>query len=421
MTTTTSTINNLERTSPTRRIVMGIVFLLISAAIWFLFIRSLEPGVQTTFKMIPGGSGQNIPDWVFSTLPMLNVLAGVSLVAGGYQLARGFRKQTTLVLGLVAGIFVFAFLTWATADASLNLAGLIRSALVKAVPLTLGALSGVLCERSGVVNIAIEGMMLTGAFVSALVGSVTNIWLGLFAAVLAGGLLAAVLAVLSIKYKTDQIIAGTIINIFATGLTSFLSAKFLQVYQNLNDPGRFPTIEIPLLSDIPFFGPILFRHNMFVYAVYIFLILITVGLYYTRWGLRTRSVGEHPKAADTLGINVFRTRYVSVILGGFMAGFGGAYFTLGSVGRFDEVMTAGRGFIGLAAMIFGNWNPFGSFSAGLLFGFFDALASKLAILKVPIPSEIMLMFPYLATMVILAGVVGRGQMPAADGQPYEKE
>jgi simple sugar transport system permease protein len=279
----------------------------------------------------------------------------------------------------------------------------------------------VLCERSGVVNIAIEGMMLTGAFVSAFVGSVSNIWIGLLAAVLAGGILAAGLAVLAIKYKTDQIIAGTIINIFATGITSFLSAKFLQVYQNLNDPGRFPTIEIPLLSDIPFLGPILFEHNMFVYAVYIFIILITVALYYTRWGLRTRSVGEHPKAADTLGINVFRTRYVSVILGGFMAGFGGAYFTLGSVGRFDELMTAGRGFIGLAAMIFGNWNPVGSFSAGLLFGFFDALATKMAILKVAIPSEVMLMFPYLATMVILAGVVGRGQMPAADGQPYEKE
>jgi len=318
-------------------------------------------------------------------------------------------------------MFIFAFLTWATADGSLNLAGLIRSALVKAVPLTLGALSGVLCERSGVVNIAIEGMMLTGAFVAALVGSLTNIWIGLLAAVLSGGFLALILAILSIKYKTEKIIAGTVINIFATGITSFLSARFLQKYQELNNPGRFPTIEVPILSDIPFIGPIFFQHNLFVYAVFIFLFVITIALYYTKWGLRTRSVGEHPKAADTLGINVFRTRYVSVILGGFMAGFGGAYFTLGSVGRFDELMTAGRGFIGLAAMIFGNWNPFGSFSAGLLFGFFDALASKLAILKVPIPSEIMLMFPYLATMIILAGVVGRGQMPAADGQPYEKE
>jgi general nucleoside transport system permease protein len=416
-----TTSKNINMISPSRRRTMGIIFIAIAILIWVLFSRTLEPGLDTSYRMVPGGSDQIFPDWVFSTIPMLNSLAGISLLLGGYQLARGFKKRTNLVLGLVGGMFIFAFLTWAAADGSLNLAGLLRTTLIKSVPITLGALSGILCERSGVVNIAIEGMMLTGSFVAALVGSLTNIWIGLFAAILTGGLMAALLAVLSIKYKTNQIIAGTVINIFATGLTSFLSAKFLQKYQELNNPGRFPTIDIPILSDIPLLGPLLFDHNIFVYALYVFIIVITISLYYTRWGLRTRSVGEHPKAADTLGINVFRTRYVSVILGGFMAGFGGAYFTLGSVGRFDEVMTAGRGFIGLAAMIFGNWNPFGSFSAGLLFGFFDALASKMSILKVPIPGEIMSMFPYVATMVILAGVVGRGQMPAADGTPYEKE
>ncbi len=413
--------NNLTYVSPTRQRVMGVVFLGIGLGLWLLFARGVDPEALTTYRLTPGGTAQELPNWVFPTLPMLNFLIIFSIGLGAYQLVRGFGKRTNLVLGLVTTFFIFGFLSWATSGGSLNLAGLFRSALVKAVPLTIGALSGVLCERSGVVNIAIEGMMLTGAFVGAFVGSVTNLWIGLLAAVLAGGVLAAVLAVLSIKYKTDQIIAGTVINIFATGITSFLSAKFLQKYQYLNDPGRFPTIKIPVLSDIPFIGPILFQHNMFVYALYFFLIALTVGLFYTRWGLRTRSVGEHPKAADTLGINVYRTRYISVILGGFMAGFGGAYFTLGSVGRFDEVMTAGRGFIGLAAMIFGNWHPIGSFGAGLLFGFFDALSAKVAILKVPIPSEIMLMFPYLATMIALAGVVGRGQMPAADGQPYEKE
>ncbi len=419
--TTTTMNNSAEFVSPTRRRVMGIIFLVLGITIWLMFARGIEPGAETTFRLTPGGSSQQLPNWVFASIPMLNVLSVICIALGGYQLARGFGKRTNLMLGIAVLTFLFGFLTWATSGGSLNLAGLLRSALVKAVPLTLGALSGVLCERSGVVNIAIEGMMLTGAFTGAFVGSVTNIWFGLLAAIASGALLAWILAVLSIKYKTDQIIAGTVINIFATGITSFLSAKFLQKYQDLNDPGRFPTIEIPLLSDIPFIGPIMFQHNMFVYALYIFLIALTIALYYTRWGLRTRSVGEHPKAADTLGINVFKTRYLSVILGGCMAGFGGAYFTLGSVGRFDEVMTAGRGFIGLAAMIFGNWNPFGSFGAGLLFGFFDALSAKLAILKVPIPSEVMLMFPYLATMVALAGVVGRGQMPAADGQPYDKE
>jgi simple sugar transport system permease protein len=273
-----------------------------------------------------------------------------------------------------------------------------------------------------VVNIAIEGMMLGGAMVGTIVGSLTHsLWLGLLGSVLTGMLLAWVHAVLSIKYKINQIVSGTVINIFATGITSYIPAKFLQEYQELNNPGIFPPWEVPLLSKIPFVGPILFAHNMFVYAMFIFLIVIHVALFYTRWGLRLRSVGEHPKAADTLGINVFRTRYMAVLLGGMMAGFAGGYFTLGSVGRFDEVMTAGRGFISLAAMIFGNWMPFGSFGAGLLFGFADSLASKMAILGVQIPSQFMLMSPYIATMVVLAGVVGRGQMPAADGTPYEKE
>ena len=227
--------------------------------------------------------------------------------------------------------------------------------------------------------------------------------------------------VLSIKYKTDQIVSGTVINIFATGFTSYVDAKFLQVYQDLNSAGIFPRWNLPVLSKIPFFGPILFENNLFVYALFIFLIVLTIALFYTRWGLRLRSVGEHPRAADTLGINVIRTRYMAVILGGMMAGFAGGYFTLGSVGRFDEVMTAGKGFIGLAAMIFGNWTPVGSFGAGMLFGFADALASKIAILGVRIPSQFLLMAPYVVTMIVLAGVVGRGQMPAADGQPYEKE
>jgi simple sugar transport system permease protein len=407
--------------SNTRQRVMGIIFLLVAAFIWIYFLGSLESGALTTFRMSPGGVENPLPNWQFTTANALNILASLGAAIGAYQLVRGFGPRTNLVLGGIAGMFIFAFLSWAASGGSLNMAGLLQSTLVRAVPITLGALSGVLCERAGVVNIAIEGMMLSGAMMGALIGSLTNIWIGLIGAILTGALLALIHAVLSIKYKTDQIISGTVINIFATGMTSFISAKFMQKYQNLNNPGIFPPIEVPVLSDIPFLGPILFNHNLFFYATIFFLVLLHVAFFYTRWGLRVRSVGEHPKAADTLGINVFRTRYMSVILGGMMAGFGGAYFTLGSVGRFDEVMTAGRGFIGLAAMIFGNWKPFGSFGAGLLFGFADTLASKLAILGIPIPSEFLLMAPYLATMVVLAGVVGRGQMPAADGTPYEKE
>jgi simple sugar transport system permease protein len=345
----------------------------------------------------------------------------MAAVLGGVQLARGFRRWTNLVLSFVVFFFVFGFLVWATAGKSLNLAGLLSTTLSKAVPLTLGALSGILCERSGIVNIAIEGMMLIGALVGALVGSLAGLWVGLLAAIASGALMGLLLAVLSIRYKTNQIIAGTVLNILALGLTSYISSKFMQPFPELNNSGTFSSFAIPVLSDIPLIGPLLFEHNIFVYAMFAFLIILHVGLFNTKWGLRMRAVGEHPKAADTLGIDVFKTRYMSVVLGGMMAGFAGAYFTLGSVGRFDEVMTAGRGFIALAAMIFGNWTPFGSFGAGLLFGFADSLASRLAILRIPVPSEFLLMAPYIATMIVLAGVVGRGHAPAAEGVPYEKE
>jgi simple sugar transport system permease protein len=342
-------------------------------------------------------------------------------VLGGYQLARGFGRRTGLVLSLVGVMFVFAFLSWAASGGMLNLAGMLRVMFIRSVPLTLGALSGILCERAGVVNIAIEGMMLTAAMIGTIVGSVSTTWVGLLGAVITGGLLGLVHAVMAIKYRTDQIISGTVINIFAVGITSFVSAKFMQPYPEINDPGIFSAYEIPVLGQIPFLGPILFRHNIFVYAMFILVIALTFLLFNTRWGLRLRSVGEHPKAADTLGIDVFKTRYMAVILGGMMAGFAGAYFTLGSVGRFDQMMTAGRGFIALAAMIFGNWTPVGALAAGLLFGFSDSLAASLAVLRVSIPSEFLLMTPYVITMLVLAGVVGRGQMPAADGTPYEKE
>jgi simple sugar transport system permease protein len=362
-----------------------------------------------------------VDDWEFNSVKALEILAFACAALGGFQLARGFGRRTGMAVSLVGAMLVFAFLSWAGSGGMLNLAGMFRTMLIRSVPLTLGALCGILCERSGVVNIAIEGMMLTSAMIGTIVGSVSSTWLGLLAAVITGGVLGLVHAVMAIKYRTDQIISGTVINIFAVGITSFISAKFMQSYPEINDPGIFSAYEVPLLGQIPFLGPILFRHNIFVYAMILFVILLTFLLFKTRWGLRLRSVGEHPKAADTLGIDVFKTRYMAVILGGMMAGFAGAYFTLGSVGRFDQMMTAGRGFIALAAMIFGNWMPLGAMAAGLLFGFSDSLAASLALLRVSIPSEFLLMTPYVVTMLVLAGVVGRGQMPAADGTPYEKE
>lgn len=407
----------------TRRFVMGGIFLAAALIIYLVFAKGNSPDSLTTFGMVPGGSSVSLPDWIFPTSNYVTFLAGICLVIGAYQLARGFGKLTNLLLTLVVCIFIFSFLAWAASDGSMNLAGLLRITIIRAVPLTLGALSGILCERSGIVNIAIEGMMLTAAFVSTVVASLSNLWVGVLAGILAGAFLGWILSVLSIKYKINQVIAGTVINIFSTGITSYLSQKFIQKtdYQFLNEPGMFPQIEVPVLSKIPFIGQIFFHHNIYIFSTIALVIILTIALFNTRWGLRVRSVGEHPKAADTLGINVFKTRYMSVILGGMVAGFAGTYFTLGSSGRFDELLTAGRGYIGLAAMIFGNWHPVGSFGASILFGFFDALAVRASILNVPIPSEFLGMTPYIVTMIVLAGIVGKGHAPAAEGEAYEKE
>ena len=219
---------------------------------------------------------------------------------------------------------------------------------------------------------------------------------------------AAAHAFLVIRFKVDQVVSGVAINIFGTGFTSFIHSRFLERNNDLlNNSGVFPTISIPLLDRIPILGPMLFENNIIVFMTIILIVVMHITLFYTPWGLRTRAVGEHPKAADTLGINVHFMRYVNVIIGGMIAGLGGAYFTIGSVGRFEETMTAGKGFIGLAAMIFGKWNPIGAYTSSLIFGFADSLQVKLQILRVSIPSEFLLMAPYIVTMIVLTGVVGR--------------
>lgn len=406
-----------------RQRIMGIIFFAIGLIIFFALSRNTSPELETLFVMTPGGSEVTSPDFQFNSLLIINILAGLCVAAGIFQYFKGFGKFTNIVLVLVGVMLTISFLAWGASGGSINVGGMLRIMIVRSVPIVLGAMSGILCERAGVVNIAIEGMMITGALVGAIFGSLFGLWIGALSAVIAGGLIAMVHAVLSIKYKVDQIISGTIINIFTIGITSYLVTKILQEreWQYLNESGIFLPVSIPLLSKIPFIGPILFDHKIFVYAMYILVIVLTIALFRTKWGLRLRAVGEHPKAADTVGINVFKIRYVAVLLSGMLAGFAGSYFSLGSAGYFNQSMTAGRGFIGLAAMIFGNWTPVGSLGAGLLFGFAETLADNLQLLNFPIPSEILLMVPYILTMVVLAGVVGRSRGPAAAGIPYEKE
>jgi simple sugar transport system permease protein len=418
--------------SQSRSVTYGILFLATGLLIFLLFARSTAADQISTFDLTPRGETTAIPvpPLQLPSRITLYVFAAICAFVGGWQLARGFGRANWALTG-VAVVFVMAFLTWAARGGSLSLVSLLRSSLLRAVPIALAALSGVLCERSAVINIAIEGMMLVGAFTATLMGSVgQNVleWpfalsqgLGLLSAVGLGALLGLLLAVLSVRFKVDQIISGTAINILGTGVTSFLSARILSEFTFLNNPGILPPVPIPLLSRIPVIGPVFFAQNLLVYVLFLLLITVHVVLWHTVWGLRTRSVGEHPRAADTLGIDVFRNRYINVTAGGMVAGLAGAFLILGSVGRFDELMTAGKGFIGLAAMIFGNWTPFGAFGAATIFGFADALQTRLAILEVAIPSQFLLMTPYLVTIIVLAGVVGEAEPPAADGEPYEKE
>jgi general nucleoside transport system permease protein len=291
-----------------------------------------------------------------------------------------------------------------------------------AVPLIFGSLSGVLCERSGVVNIAIEGQLLFGAFAAAVAGSLSgSAFVGLLAAAFAGVLVSLVLAVFSIKYIVNQVIVGVVLNVLVSGLTGFLFSTVLsRDSETWNSPPRLPTIEIPLLADIPVIGPILFSQTIVGYLMYVAVIVIYVALYHTKWGLRTRAVGEHPKAADTLGVKVNATRFWNVLLGGAVAGLGGAFFTLVAVSSFGRDMTAGQGYIALAALIFGRWNPIGAFLASLLFGFATNLQFVLSILGTPVPNQFLAMLPYLVTIFAVAGLVGRSRAPLASGVPYVK-
>jgi simple sugar transport system permease protein len=415
----------IARPVSTRRArVLGVLFVVAGVAIFLAFGLSTQGALTSSFGLDPVGREPviHLPDVVVPSAATADLLAVVCMFLGGVQLARGFGRRLNAVFGAVVFIFVFAFLVWAARGRSLSLIGMLQSTLLRSVPITFGALSGVLCERSGVVNIAIEGMLLSAAFTSSIVASVANnLWIGLLAGALTGGLVAWLLAVLAIRYRVDQIVAGTVINIAALGLTNYLSTQFLEQNQALNDPGRFQNIRIAGLADIPIVGPVLFDNNVFVYLMFAIIAVSYLGLFYTRWGLRVRAVGEHPLAADTVGIRVEFVRYRNVILGGIVAGIGGAYFTLGAVGGFREGMTAGRGFIGLAAMIFGRWNPIGAFAAALIFGFADSVQVKFNILGVGIPPEILGMTPYLVTILVVAGAAHRVRPPAADGQPYVKE
>jgi simple sugar transport system permease protein len=364
--------------------------------------------------------------WELPTALSLSVIGAFMAVGGLLALVPqpGLARVATPMLW-TSGVLLFpAVLIWAAAGKQTNVLTMVSETLRLGTPIALGAMAGIWAERSGIVNIAIEGMMLTGAaFGFAAFAFSNNIWVGMLSAVLLGGAIALVHGVLSIQFKTDQVISGTVINILAIGLTGYLRRQY--IVETGGGRETLPELSIPGLSQIPVIGELFFVGKPIYFSMFAIVILTHVVLFYTRWGLRTRAVGENPKAADTVGINVFRMRYVNVVLSGMIAGLAGAWFSLETVGNFDDGMTAGKGFIALAAVIFGKWMPFGAFGGAMLFGFAETLQTRLQLLQVEVggaqvPVQFLQILPYVVTMIVLAGLIGRAVGPAAAGRPYEK-
>ncbi|CAA9340470.1 MAG: Nucleoside ABC transporter, permease protein 2 [uncultured Nocardioidaceae bacterium] len=338
------------------------------------------------------------------------------------------RGPAGVALGLLVGVMTYlGFLMWAYADQGEGFVSAIANPVPGTVriatPIVLGALAGVLCERAGVINIAIEGQFLAGAFFAAVAASLAyQAYTGLLGGILAGVGIAALLGLFALRYQVNQVVLGVVLVALASGLTSFLLGQIPgdpDVKQYFNEPPTLPRLRIPGLAEIPVIGDALFNQTLLVYLMYLSVAAVTFLLYQTRWGLRVRSVGEHPKAADTVGIKVNRTRWQAVLLGGVFAGLGGAYYTVGSTGAFDRDVSAGTGFIALAAVIMGRWHPLGATAAAVFFGFMLNLQTQISFVD-KLPSELLGAAPYLATIIAVAGFVGRVRPPAADGEPYVK-
>jgi simple sugar transport system permease protein len=389
-------------------------------------VATVAFGLLASSKTIHFAVGVNTSGFALSLPGKLGAIVfGVIALAAGLALMITQQRFGLWVI-VSLGALVVSSLCWQVSQAAngdtIPLGSLAQLTVLAALPLIFGSIGGVLCERTGVVNVAIEGQLLTGAFTGAFVGSITgSIWAGLIAASLGGVLISAMLSVFAIRYVVDQVVIGIVLNTFAAGITAFLYEQIMRQDTKLyNSPPKLPEWNIPLLWKIPIIGPALFQGTILTYLAMVLVAVVTIALYRTRWGLRTRAVGEHPKAADTLGVRVLGLRYTNVLIAGAVAGLGGAYFSMMSATSFTKNMTNGAGFIALAAMIFGRWQPIGALLASLFFGFAGALATTLGSIGTPIPSEFLNMLPYVATIFAVAGLVGRVRAPAADGKPYEK-
>ena len=390
-----------------------------------LFAFGLNGDAQNvTFKLSEKGHLLTVPDFIVSSSAFNIALAIVMLVIAAIAALLTIKQKVVPVwLSLVFGLVgITALLSWLAAGNVVPVPFILSSAVVLAVPIILGALGGVMSERVGVVNIAIEGQLLTGAFVAAVVGSITdNLWFGVLCAAIASAILSMALASLAIKYLVDQIIIGVLINLLVIGVTNFLYSQWLaNDGANVNYPGTFDILTIPVLSEIPIIGTALFANRVTVYLTFILVPLVWYMLFRTKLGLRARAVGEHPLAADTVGINVARTRFWWVTAGGAIAGIGGAALSIGNVGAFGREMSGGLGFIALAVVILGRWQPFYVSAAALLFGFAIIMRIWANQVSPGIPTDFITMVPYLVTLIAVTGFAGKVRPPAASGQPYTK-
>lgn len=413
-----------ERFRLTRKQIVGVLGILVSIVLFWLVSRAVTLAKISTLRITwPGArpTDQPLLDIPLPTLLTVGIICGLLIVAAIFLLFFQNEAATSVYVGVLIFSVIFIILLWAISGSRTDVVDLLARTVRLATPIALGALAGILCERSGVINIAIEGLMLTGAcvgFIGALIFG--SSWIGLICAILAGGVIVMLHAWLSIRFKIDQIISGTVINILAVGVTGFLRNNMIIPITERGATGAaLPVIPIPILSQIPILGPIFFNNQPIAYLMLILVPVLSLFLFRTPWGLRTRAIGEHPRAADTMGINVIRLRYLNVFLAGLVAGLAGAWFSLEASFNFDDLMTNGKGFIALAAMIFGKWTPFGALAGALLFSASDALQIKIQGFSFDLPSQFIQMLPYVITVVVLAGVIGRARPPAAVGKPYD--
>lgn len=418
--------------------IRGITFVLLSvAAVYFAFFaeKVTPTGIKhnldilATFSFWVHERGGDAVTIVTSVAVMWIVAAIGTAIVAALQLMRGATFRWRLWLFLVIAPWIAAVFANLLDGKVAVLTNVVGGSLELATPISMAAMAGILSERSGMFNIALEGKLLIGAFTSSVASSLIfiatgNVLLatlvGITAAMLAAGMTGLLLAWLGIRHRVDQIIAGTVINIGASGITSFLFLRLLQHNTKYNSPPSVQPFALPILSDLPIVGPILFEAKPFVYVGYILVVVLTYMIYRTRWGLRLRASGEKPAAAGTVGVNVLSIRYRSLFYAGLITGLAGSYLSLATSGSFQMDMSAGKGFIGLAAVIFGAWHPVGAFFAAVVFGFAENTQSLLNILGVGVAPQILNSVPYVVTIVVVAGVVGRVRGPAEAGRPYEQ-